>query len=128
MNEPMLIIGILLGASGAIALGVAFFDPESVRREKRRVRTLAHKARSAGLRGRYKFADDRSMWDATSGFGTYEPADSEDRELYAAVGSRIEGESEFFAKEMLWTDARLLWAGIPALLIGAAACAASVLG
>ena len=128
MDDILLAIGILLVAGGGIVLAFAYRYSESVRREKRRVRDLTRRARSAGLRGLYEFEADRSKWDSTGEFATYEPADGEDRVLYAAVGSRIEGESEFFAKEMLWSTARLAWVGFSALLIGAGICAASVFG
>ncbi|MGP8077297.1 MAG: hypothetical protein ACLQD8_04695 [Thermoplasmata archaeon] len=128
MNELELIPGIILGVGGAIILAAAYLNPESIRRENRRVRDLAHRARKEGLRGRYKFASDRSKWDSAGGFGTYEPIDSEDREVYYSVGSRIEGESLFFAEEMFWTGARPAWVGVPALLIGAAICLISIIG
>jgi hypothetical protein len=128
MNDPVLVIGILFVAAGAILLALTYLYPESARRENRRIRNLALRARDAGLRGRYKFDHDRSGSGATGGHGTFEPADSEDRALFANVGSRIEGESAFFASEMLWTDERLAWVGIPLLVIGLATCAVSVFG
>jgi hypothetical protein len=128
MNDPLLVVGILLGAAGAVVLAWTYLYPELARRENRGVRDLSHRAREAGLRGRYRFETDRSKWGATGGFGTYEPADDEDRALFAVVGSRIEGEAAFFAKEMLWTDERLAWVGVPVLVIGAATCAVSVFG
>jgi len=128
VNLPGLVIGLLTAGAGAIALGLVRSDPERSRREHRRARALAHRAHLAGLRGRYRFADHRSEGNATPGSGTYAAADAEDQAVYDEIGSRIEGESEFFANEMLWTDARLLWAGIPALLAGLALIAFSVLG
>jgi len=118
MNGPLLAIGALLALAGAMVLAFAHLNPEPVRREKRRTRSLSQKAREAGLRGRYAFVADRSKWDTIGGFGTYEPVDVEDRALYAAIGSKIESESAFFAKVALWTDARLAWVGFPAILIG----------
>jgi len=128
MNGFLLVAGIVLGAGGAMILAFVYFFPQSVRRETRRVRDLTRRARDAGLRGRYRFVEDRSKWDSTGGFGTYEPADVEDSALFAAVGSRIESESGVFAREALWTDARLVWLGVPALLIGAATCAVAAFG
>jgi pimeloyl-ACP methyl ester carboxylesterase len=128
MTDPFLGLGIFLVVVGLFVLAFARLYPESVRKENRRVRNLRRRTRDAGLRGTYNFARDRAKWDTIVDFGTYEPADDEDRALYAAVGSRIESESEFFAKAALWNDARLAWVGIPALLIGAALCAVSVLG
>jgi hypothetical protein len=127
MNDALLVIGILLAVPGAILVAMTLLYPESVRRENRRVRSLTRGARDAGLRGRYKFERDRSKWDSTGEFGTYEPADGEDRVLYAAVGPKLEGESAFFAKEMLWTDKRFAWLGIPLLVIGVAICVLSFL-
>jgi len=126
MNDPALVVGLFFGGAGAVAIGWIYLYPDSARREGRRVRKLTQRAREAGLRGRYRFETDRSKWGSTNA-GTYEPADGEDRTLYAAVGSRLEGESAFWASEMLWTDRRVAWLGIPVLLIGVAICAASFL-
>jgi len=128
MDDQLFVIGILLGLVGALLVGLTYFYPESTRRENRRERSLTHRARDAGLRGRYKFESDRSKWGATGGYGTYEPADEEDRALFAAVGAKIEGESALFSREMLWTDSRLDWVGVPLLLIGVASCAVSLFG
>jgi hypothetical protein len=127
MNDPGLVLGILLIAVGAIVLADAYLYPEPVRRRNRRVRNLLRRTRAAGLRGRYKFESDRSKWDSTGEFASYEPVDGEDRVLYAAVGPRIEGESEFYAGEMWWTTVRIAWVGVPALVAGAVVCAVSVL-
>jgi len=123
MDPGLLGIGIVLGAAGAILLALIYFYPETTRREKRRARSLTHRARDAGLRGHYKFEQDPSKWGSIGGFGTYEPADPEDRALFAVVDSKIEGDAAMFANEMLWTDVRLAWLGLPALLIGLATCA-----
>jgi len=128
MNDPLLVIGTLFASSGVILLALTYLYPESTRRESRRVRNLTHRTRDAGLRGRYNFEPDEHRSGAAEGHGVYEPVDGEDRELFAAVGSRIEGEAAFFAREMLWTDARLAWVGLPLLVIGAATCLASVFG
>jgi hypothetical protein len=127
MNAPGLTVGIVLGAIGAILLVLIYLYPESARRESRRVRDLTGRARNAGLRGRFRFESDRSKWGAVGGYGTYEPADDEDRVLFAAIGPRLEGEAAFFANESLWTDERLAWLGVPLLVIGAATCAVSAL-
>jgi len=128
MNGPLLASGILLVLAGVMVLTFAYVYPESLRREKRRTRNLAQKARDAGLRGTYAFVQDPSKWDTTDAFGTYEPVDAEDRALYAAVASKIESESAFFAKAALWTDARLAWVGVPAILVGAVCGLVSLLG
>jgi len=128
MNDQLLVIGILFGAAGVIVLALTYLYPESARRENRRVRSLARRARDAGLRGRYKFDHERSKRGAAGRHETYEPVDDEDRALFAVVGARIEGEAAFFAKEMLWTDNRLAWGGVPLLVIGAATCAVAVFG
>jgi|GEM_PF-3909758 hypothetical protein len=128
MNGQLLVIGILLSAAAAIELAWTYLNPQSARREKRRIRNLAHQTRDVGLRGRYKFEYDRSRSGGTERHGTYEPADDEDRALFAAVGSKIEGESAHFANEALWTDERLAWVGVPLLVIGAAICVVSIFG
>ncbi len=120
MNDALTVTGILLGALGVALLALIYLYPESSRREKRRIRNLTERARDAGLRGRWKFEVDRSKSGTISRYGTYEPEGDEDRVLYAAVGSRIEGEAEFFASELLLTDARLTWVGAGLLLIGIA--------
>jgi hypothetical protein len=128
MNGQLFVVGILLGAAAAIELAWTYLNPQSARREKRRIRNLTHQARDVGLRGRYKFEHDRSRSGGTGRHGTYEPADDEDRALFAAVGSKIEGEAAHFATEALWTDERLAWVGVPLLVIGAAICAVSIFG
>jgi len=128
MNAALFGLGIFLLVGGLLVLAFIHFVPESVRREKRRVRNLEQRAREAGLRGRYVFVADRSKWDTPDGFGTYQSADEEDRALYAAVSSRIESDSSFFARSALWSDVRLKWVGVPALLVGIAACAAAAVG
>jgi hypothetical protein len=128
MNDPLFVIGILFGGAGAIELAWTYVNPQPARREKRRIRNLIHRARDAGLRGRYRFGDDRASTTGTGHYGTYESTDDEDRALYAAVGSRIQGESALFASEALWTDERLLWVGVPLLVLAAAICAVSVFG
>jgi hypothetical protein len=127
MNNELLVSGIVVGVVGAVVLAVILLAPESVRREHRRARSLAQRARDAGLRGHYTFEQDRSKWGATGGFGTYAPVDAEDRALFAVVGSKIEGEAAFFSREMLWTDERLAWLGLPAFLIGIALAVAAAL-
>jgi hypothetical protein len=124
MNDPGLVVGILLAAVGVILLGVTYLYPESARRESRRERSFNEAARIAGLRGRYNFT--RSSQGGA--YGTYEPVDEEDRVLFAAVGPRIEGEAAFFASELLWTDKRFAWLGVPLLVVGVALCAISLLG
>jgi hypothetical protein len=126
MNDQLFVIGIVFAVAGAFAVAWIRLYPESARREGRRVRNLTQRARHAGLRGRYRFETDRSKWGSTDAMGTYEPSDDGDRVLYAAVGSRIEGESAFWSSEMLWTDRRIAWLGIPALIIGVTICAISV--
>ncbi len=128
MNVALLASGILLVLAGVMVLAFIQLYPQPVRREKRRVGSLTQKARDAGLRGKYTFVQDRSKWDTVGGFGTYGPADMEDRALYEAVGSKIESESAFFSKAGLWTDAKLAWVGVPAVLIGAIACIISAYG
>jgi hypothetical protein len=126
MNGPLLVIGILLAAAGAILLAFIRVYSESARRENRRIRNLEHRAADAGLRGRFTFERDPAKWGSVGAFGTYEPVDDEDRALFAVVGPRIEAEASFFAGEMLWTDYHLSWLGVPLLLIGAATCAVAV--
>jgi len=127
MDGPSLVIGVLLALAGAVTLGWIRLEPETARRERRRNRDLARRARDAGLRGHFTFDPDRSKWAATEGHESYQAVDDEDRALFAVVGSRIEGESAFFAREMLWTDVRLAWVGVPLLLIGAVTCAVAAL-
>jgi len=122
MDAAGFVAGVVLAAAGAILLGLIYFYPEKARKEKRRARSLTHRAREAGLRGQFKFEQDPSKWGSIGGFGTYEPVDAEDRALFTAVGSKIEGDAAMFANEMLWTDARLAWLGLPALLIGLVVC------
>jgi hypothetical protein len=124
MNDPGLIVGIVLGAAGASLLSVTFVYPESARRESRRERSFNEAARIAGLRGRYDFT--RPIQGGA--YGTYEPADEEDRLLFASVGPRIEGEAAFFASELLWTDKRFAWLGVPLLTVGVVLCVISLLG
>ncbi|MGP8076442.1 MAG: hypothetical protein ACLP8Y_06910 [Thermoplasmata archaeon] len=128
MNVSLLASGILLVLAGIMVLAFIQLYPQAVRREKRRVGSLTQRARDAGLRGQYSFDQDRSKWDTVGGFGTYGAVDMEDRALYEAVGSKIESESAFFSKAGLWTDARLAWVGVPAVLIGAVACIISAYG
>jgi hypothetical protein len=128
MDDLVLVIGILLGGAGAVELVWTHLNPQPKRREKRRIRNLLHRAQEAGLRGRYRFRGAGSSEPSVGRYGTYEPADGEDRALYSAIGSRIEGESALFASEALWTDARLAWVGIPALILGIAICAVSMVG
>jgi hypothetical protein len=128
MDDQLLVAGIVVAAAGAILLAGIYLYPESTRRERRRTRSLFGRARDAGLRGRYSFEKDRSKWGATGGFGTYSAADAEDRALFAVVGSKIESEAAFFSREMLWTDARLAWVGVPTLLVGLAISAAGIFG
>lgn len=125
MDAGLLVGGIVVGVAGAVLLAMIYLYPENGRREKRRVGSLRSRARDAGLRAHYKFDPDRSKWGSIGGFGTYEPADAEDRALFDAVGSRIESEAAMFANEMLWTDVRLAWLGLPLLLIGAATAVGS---
>ncbi len=125
MDAGLLADGIVLGAAGAILLALIFFYPEKTRREKRRARSLTNRARDAGLRGHYKFEKDQAKWGSIGGFGTYEPVDAEDRALFAVVGSKIESDAAMFANEMLWTDVRFAWLGLPLLLIGAVVCVVS---
>jgi len=127
MDASLFVAGIGFGVTGGFILGLILLYPESARRENRRASDLTRRAKEAGLRGKYAFAQDRSKWDTTGEFGTYTPADEEDRAVYAAVGSRIEGESAFFSRASLWTDERFAWVGVPALIIGAVACAISFL-
>ena len=77
------------------------------------------------MRGHYKFEKDQAKWGSIGGFGTYEPVDAEDRALFAVVGSKIESDAAMFANEMLWTDVRFAWLGLPLLLIGAVVCVVS---
>jgi hypothetical protein len=126
MNDLLTGTGIVLGAAGAVLLAMIYLYPESARRESRRVRNLTYRARDVGLRGRYTFESDRSRSGATRRHGTYTPSDDEDRALFAVVGSRIEGEAVFFANEMLWTDEKVAWVGVPLLVIGAAIALGSV--
>ncbi|HYA57251.1 MAG TPA: hypothetical protein VEH57_02135 [Thermoplasmata archaeon] len=128
MNDPLLVFGILMVVVGAFVLSFSDLRPEQVRMENRRARNLLHRARRAGLRGRYKFSSDRSKWNSTGEFATYQAADGEDRALYAAIGSSLEAESEAFSREMLWTAARLAWVGVPALVLGIAVCVLSIVG
>jgi hypothetical protein len=117
--------GIFLAAGGFALLGYSRRYPEEHRRGRRRVNYLERKARKAGLRGNYRFSSDSSKWMSITEFGTYVPADADDRVLYEAVGSRIEGDSEFFAREMLWTGPRLAWVAIPGIVLG---CALTLMG
>ena len=125
MDAGLFVAGIVLGATGAILLALIYFYPDTARKEKRRARSLANRARGAGLRGHYTFEKDPSKWGSIGGFGTYEPVDAEDRALFAVVGSKIEGDAAMFANEMLWTDVRFAWLGFPLLLIGIATCVVS---
>jgi pimeloyl-ACP methyl ester carboxylesterase len=122
MNDPLFVTGIVVAGAGAFELAWTYLNPQPARREKRRKRNLLHRARDAGLRGRYRFRDARSRPTDTARYGTYEPVDEEDRALYAAVGARLEGESALFASEALWTDERLAWVGVPLLILGAVIC------
>ena len=112
--------GVFLVAVGVALLALTLLRPEEARRERRRRRRLHHLARDAGLAGRWRLRDDRASSTPPSEHGTYEPASDEDKALFETVGPRIEGEAKFFATEMLWTDARLLWAGAGVLLLGVA--------
>lgn len=126
MNEWLTLAGILVGLVGIALLAQIYLFPESARRRRRRIRNLAHRAQEAGLKGRWTFEEGRSNAGPVSEYGTYEPNGSEDRALYSAVGSRIEGEAAFFAAEMLWTDARLAWVGGGLLVIGVAISVGSI--
>ena len=127
MDTGLLAAGIALGIAGAILLALIYFYPETARLGKRLARSLTNRGQAAGLRGQYRFEQDPSKWGSIGGFGTYEPVDTEDRALFAVVGSKIEGDAAMFANEMLWTDARLVWIGLPLLLIGVAACLLSAI-
>jgi hypothetical protein len=120
MNESLAVVGILLGVAGAFMLVWTRLYPEAARRENRRVRNLTERARDAGLRGRFRFEEAPSGRSVTGGHESYEPADNEDRALFDAVGAKMEGDAAFFANEMLWTDYRFAWAGVPMLIIGIA--------
>jgi hypothetical protein len=121
MDDLLLVIGTVFCASGAIPLAVVYLDPLVARERHRLVRMFKYRARRAGLRGRY----DVSKPDASGRYGTYEPADDEDRALFAAVGPSIESESEFFATQTLWNDERLAWGGATLLVIGVVLLASS---
>lgn len=127
MNDPLFVIGVLFGAAGAILFALRYLYPESARRERRQVREFTRRAGDAGLRGRYKFEPDRPGSATSRRSGSYEAADGEDRTLFALVGAKIEGEAVFFAHEMLWTDNRLAWVGVPLLFFGVLTCAVSAL-
>lgn len=114
MDTYLLVIGILFCAGGVVPLAVAHFDPLPERQRHRMARMFRYRARRAGLRGRY----DPSKRGSSGRYGSYEPADDEDRALFVTVGAHIESESAFFATETLWTDARLGWAGLVLFLIG----------
>jgi len=113
MNGLFLTIGLFLLAAGVFALVWVRWYPEPARREGRRARGLAQRSRDAGLRGHYRA-------------GKYEAADSEDQALYLDIGSKIEGEAEFWSGAMLWTDRRFVWVAVPAILIGFALSAVAL--
>ncbi len=113
MEGLVLAFGLFFVAAGAFALAWVRWYPESKRREGRRVRNLTQRARDVGLRGHYRD-------------GSYAPADSEDQALYAEIGSKIEGEAEFWAGAMLWTDRRFIWVAIPGVLVGVALSASAL--
>ena len=127
MEELLAGVGLFVLAAGIAVWVLTFARPEPARREGRRLRSLNHRARDAGLMGRWRFEVDRPGSGPTSGYGTYEPASEEDRALYDAIGSRIEGEAKFSASEILWTDAKLAWAGTGLILIGVAITIDSIL-
>ena len=123
MNDPLLVIGILFCAGGATPIVAIYLDPLAARQKHRLVRMFKYRARRAGLRGQY----DVTKPSASGRPGTYEPADDEDRALFAAVGSSIESESAFFATETVWNDERLGWGGVALLVIGAVLLVSSAL-
>lgn len=114
MNTLLFVVGILLCLGGAIPLAVAHLDPLPTRKRHRLARMFNYRARRMGLRGRY----EPVKLGASGGYGVYQPADDEDRALFAAVGSSVESESAFFATETLWNDERLTWAGVLLLVLG----------
>jgi hypothetical protein len=116
MNELFAILGIVFCAGGVIPIAVVYLDPLAARQKHRMVRMFKYRARRAGLRGRYDF----SKPGANGRYGTYVPADDQDRALFAVVGSTIESESAFFAVETLWNDERLSWGGAFLLVVGIA--------
>jgi|HubBroStandDraft_1064217.scaffolds.fasta_scaffold10857_4 hypothetical protein len=123
MNTELLVAGIVLLAGAALVWVLTYLDPLAARQKHRLVRRLNWQAGQAGLRGRYDFTQ-RSP---SGGPGIYEPADEQDRALFAAVRSTIESESAFFATQTLWSDERLDWGGIALALVGAILCATSFL-
>jgi len=127
MDAPAIELGALVMVVGLVLLILSSVWSEPARRERRRARNLELRARETGLRGHWALNVDRTGSGRASEYGTYQPASDEDRALYEAVGSRIQGEAKFFASEMLWTDARLAWAGIVMLLIGIAMTVGSIL-
>jgi len=128
MDVELLVVGIIVAGIGATLLAVTWWFPQDARRERRRIRKLALRAQEEGLRGRFKFASDPGKRSTVGGSETYEPADAEDRALFTDVGSRIESEAAFFAGEMLWTDARFIWVGLPFVVIGIATSLLAVSG
>ncbi|MGC2359813.1 MAG: hypothetical protein WA691_05860 [Thermoplasmata archaeon] len=123
MNILLLVGGVVFGGGAVVVWVLTHLDPLPSRQRHRLIRMLRYRARRAGLRGRF----DVTQPNASRGLGSYEPADDTDRALYAAVGSSIESESAFFARDTLWTDERLAWAGIVLFLIGVVLIVFSVL-
>jgi hypothetical protein len=121
MNLVLLGIGIFFLGGGVIPIAVSILDPLPARQNHRLVRMFRYRARKAGLRGRY----DVTRPSPNLRYGTYEPADEDDRALFAAVGAGVESEAAFFAKETLWTGQRLLWGGATLLVIGGVLSVAS---
>lgn len=123
MNSALLVAAIVFFASAVLIWILTYLDPLAARQKHRFVRMFNYRARHAGLRGRY----DLTRPGQSGGPGTYEPADEQDRALFAAVGASIESESAAFAPETLWSDERLVWGGIALVLIGALLSVSSVL-
>ena len=128
MDAELFVVGIVVAVIGATLLATTRWFPQDARRERRRVRKLALRAQEEGLRGRFEFANDPGQRGPIGGSDTYEPADAEDRALFTEVGSRTESEAAFFANEMLWSDRRFVWVGLPFVVIGVAASVLAVFG